>query len=145
MSKTTPDIRRPDAGITLPEILVVLVIITVVAALVGPRVAGYLTQSREDVAAAQMGSIATSLELFYIDVGRYPSEEEGLQSLVTAPADLEDWRGPYLRQASGIIDPWGEPYAYTLTDTGVDGFQLMSFGRDKVPGGDGPDQDIIRE
>ncbi len=145
MSMRKPDIRRSDAGITLMEILVVLVIMTVVAAFVAPRVIGYISRSQEDVAVAQMGAIATSLELFYIDVGRYPTEEEGLQSLVDAPADLDSWRGPYLRQDSGLIDPWGEPYGYTLTQEGVEGFELISYGRDKVPGGDGPDSDIIRQ
>lgn len=145
MSMRKADIRRSDAGITLMEILVVLVIMTVVAAFVAPRVIGYISRSQEDVAVAQMGSIATSLELFYIDVGRYPTEEEGLQSLVDAPADLDSWRGPYLRQDSGLIDPWGEPYGYTLTEEGVEGFELISYGRDKVPGGDGPDSDIIRQ
>lgn len=145
MSPHEADIKRSDAGITLPEVLVVVVIITVVAALVGPRVVGYLTRSEVDMAQAQMGSIATSLELFYIDVGRYPSEAEGLESLVTAPEELEDWRGPYMRQARGIIDPWGAPYGYVIRDDGVEGFQLTSYGRDGVPGGDGPDQDIIRE
>ena len=145
MSMRKPDIRLSDAGITLMEILVVLVIMTVVAAFVAPRVIGYISRSQEDVAVAQMGAIATSLELFYIDVGRYPTEEEGLQSLVDAPADLDSWRGPYLRQDSGLIDPWGEPYGYTLTQEGVEGFELVSYGRDKVPGGDGPDSDIIRQ
>ncbi|MCP2671230.1 type II secretion system major pseudopilin GspG [Maricaulaceae bacterium EIL42A08] len=145
MRTRKPEFRRSDAGITLMEILVVLVIMTVVAAFVAPRVIGYISRSQEDVAVAQMGSIATSLELFYIDVGRYPTEDEGLQSLVEAPEELESWRGPYLRQASGLIDPWGEPYGYSLTTDGVEGFALVSYGRDKVPGGDGPDSDIIRQ
>ena len=137
--------RHREAGITLMEMLVVLAIITVLAAFVAPRVLGYLSRSQADVATAQMGAIATSLELFYLDVGRYPTEEEGLPSLVTPPQDESDWQGPYLRQESGLIDPWGEPYLYALTDTGTEGFQLSSYGRDKAPGGDGPDQDIIRQ
>jgi general secretion pathway protein G len=142
MTKPSVDTKRRDAGITLMEMLVVLAIITVLAAFVAPRVLGYLSRSQADVATAQMSSIATSLELFYIDVGRYPTEEEGLQSLMAQPEDLDSWRGPYMRREGGLIDPWGQPYGYALSDSGIEGFELISYGRDKVPGGDGPDSDI---
>ncbi len=136
--------RHPEDGITLFELLVVLVIIALLATVVAPRVIGYLGRSKVDVAQAQMSSIATSLELFYLDVGRYPDvDEEGLSALVEAPEELPAWQGPYFGDLSGLQDPWGLPYGYALQETG-DRFILTTLGGDGEVGGDGEDRDLTR-
>jgi general secretion pathway protein G len=135
-----------QAGFTLFELLVVLTIMALLAAIVAPRVIGYLGRAKEDVARSQMSNLVTSLELYYLDVGRYPAEDQGLSALVTAPqqggAPLQGWRGPYLNDESGLIDPWGRPYAYAY-DAEADRVRVISYGRDGVPGGEGEDGDLI--
>ena len=137
---------RAQSGVTLFELLIVLVIIGLLATLVAPRVIGYLGRSKSDVARAQLSSIATSLELFYLDLGRYPSEAEGLAALVEPPEeDGEAWQGPYLRNQTGLTDPWGEAYLYRLSDEGPAQFTVLTYGRDAEEGGDGEDRDILQQ
>jgi general secretion pathway protein G len=107
-----------QAGFTLVEVIVVLSIMGLIMALVGPRVLGYLTDSKEKMARIQVETLSNATELFFIDNGRYPLEPEGLQALVTAPASLRTWRGPYLKGASVPADPWGRPYRYSSKDRG---------------------------
>ena len=136
--------HQRDAGITLFEILVVMVLIALLAAFVAPRVISYVGRSKVDVAEAQMASIATSLELYYLDMGRYPDDESGgLQALVEAPDDMPSWQGPYFNNASGLVDPWGHPYGYEL-DEAAERYTLITLGRDGEEGGDGEDRDITR-
>lgn len=136
--------RDSEAGLTLLEMLIVLAIVALLGALIAPNVMRYLGQSKIEVAEAQMSSIATSLELFYLDVGRYPDvDEEGLAALVEAPDDLESWQGPYFRDASGLVDPWGRPYGYALQPAG-NRFTLTSLGADGATGGDGENGDLTR-
>ena len=110
--------RRPErdrhGGFTLVELLVVLVILGLVMGLVGPRVLGYLSSSRERTAKLQIDSFGSALDLFYLDTGRYPTTSEGLQALVKRPAAAENWSGPYLKQNSVPADPWGRPYEYRV-------------------------------
>lgn len=137
---------KPDreAGITLFELLVVLVILALLATIVAPRVIGYLGRSKVDVAQAQMASIATALELFYLDVGRYPDpEEEGLVALTSPPEELETWRGPYFSNESGLTDPWGRPYLYAVEEGAVR-YVLTSLGGDGEVGGEGENRDLSR-
>lgn len=138
--------RRREAGFSLFELLVVLTIMALLAAIVAPRVIGYLGRAKEDVARSQMSNIMTSLELYYLDVGRYPSEDQGLSALVAAPQEngqtIANWRGPYLRDESGLIDPWGVPYAYAY-EADDDRVRVISYGRDGVPGGEGEDGDLV--
>jgi general secretion pathway protein G len=111
--------RRPgQAGFTLVEVIVVLSIMGLIMALVGPRVLGYLTDSKEKMARIQVETLSNATELFFIDNGRYPLEPEGLQALLTAPPSLPTWRGPYLKGTSVPTDPWGRPYRYSSKDRG---------------------------
>ncbi|WP_238934681.1 type II secretion system major pseudopilin GspG [Maricaulis parjimensis] len=135
--------RSSDAGITLFEILVVMVIIALLATIVAPRVIGYVGRSKVDVAEAQMASIATSLELYYLDMGQYPDAEEGLVALVEAPEDNPAWQGPYFSNVSGLTDPWGRPYGYAL-NAQTERYILSTLGRDGEVGGDGEDRDLTR-
>ncbi len=104
--------RDTTGGFTLVELLVVLVILGLVMGLVGPRVLGYLSSSRERTAHLQIESFNSALDLYFLDNGRYPTNSEGLEALVRRPAAEPHWAGPYLKQANVPADPWGNPYAY---------------------------------
>jgi general secretion pathway protein G len=107
-----------QAGFTLVEVIVVLSIMALIMSLVGPRVLGYLTSSKEKMARIQVETLSSAVELFFIDNGRYPLALEGLQVLVTPPPSLPTWNGPYLKGATVPVDPWGKPYRYTSKDRG---------------------------
>jgi len=120
---------RTDRGFTLTEVLVVLVIVGLLVGLVGPRVIGYLSSSRTDVAEIQIEQFSTALELYALDIGRFPTEDEGLAALITAPADSAGWNGPYLRKDEVPLDPWGNAYVYTTDGTT---FSLRSSGAESA-------------
>lgn len=132
--------RHPDDGYTLTEMLVVLAIIGLLAAVLTPVVAGQLGRARAKVAKLQVETVATSLESFRADVGRYPTTGEGLRALVIQPADAEGWLGPYLRSEKTLDDPWGRPLVYE-TPAGAEP-QVITRGSDGVPGGSGTAADI---
>ena len=128
-------------GFTLVEMLVVLGIIVLLAAMVAPQVIRYLGSARSQTASVQIKNLESALELYYLDTGKYPSEGEGLKALVAAPEGLEAWHGPYIKNDAGINDPWGRAYVYK--QPGEHGnFDLSSLGRDGVAGGDGEDKDL---
>jgi general secretion pathway protein G len=104
--------RDRRGGFTLVELLVVLVILGLVMGLVGPRVLGYLSSSRDRTARLQIEAFASALDLFYLDFGRYPTTSEGLDALVHKPSSSDRWAGPYLKQQSVPKDPWGNLYDY---------------------------------
>jgi general secretion pathway protein G len=140
-------LRRPSrnlsrqAGFTLLELLVVLAILALLAGLVGPRVLEQLSGARADTAKIQIKNIEAALDLYRLDAGRYPSQAEGLQALIEKPAGVTKWRGPYLKSADGLLDPWGERYRYAL-EAGKSRFEILSLGADKAEGGDGENADI---
>ena len=133
---------RRDAGFTLIELLVVLAILALLAGFAGPRVMSYLGGAKTQSASIQMQNITAAMDLFLLDMGRYPSAEEGVNVLVTPPAaDAGKWNGPYLSRKDAIIDPWGEPYGYR--NPGRDApFEVYSLGADKAEGGEGEDADV---
>lgn len=131
-------------GLTLFELLVVLAILALLATLIAPRVVGYLGRAKSDIATSQAKNIASSLELFYFDVGRYPTPEEGLKVLIESPGEDISWRGPYLKEETALIDPWGTPYMYSVNPD-TETFLITSLGRDKVEGGTGEDSDIVKK
>jgi general secretion pathway protein G len=136
--------RRPqasEAGFTLVELLVVLVILVLLASIIGPKVIGYLGSSRSKTAKVQIDGLVTSLELFHIDTGRYPSTAEGLDSLVKATGKIQGWNGPYISKNTVPLDPWGNQYHYD--QPGKRGpFDLFTLGRDGKEGGSDEDADI---
>lgn len=129
-----------EEGFTLVELLVVLLILALLAALVGPRVIGYMASSKVKTAAIQLSAYKTALELYHLDIGRYPDSAKGLKALMAAPADVKGWSGPYLDK-SLAADPWGNPYVY---QAGPDGgsYTLKSLGADGREGGEGDAADI---
>lgn len=137
-------LRRRSAGtegFTLTELLVVLGIVALLAALVAPQVVRYLSKARTDTATAQIKNIEGALELYYLDVGAYPLASDGLEALFTAPANAPAWKGPYLKQRDGLSDPWGRQYLYQSPGQHGD-FDISSLGRDGREGGKNEDADI---
>ncbi|QPC90765.1 type II secretion system major pseudopilin GspG [Mesorhizobium sp. INR15] len=130
-----------EAGFTLVELLVVLAIIALIATLVAPQVLRYLGSARTSAAKAQIRNIESALELYYVDNAKYPSDDEGLKALVTAPPGDTQWNGPYLKTTSGLNDPWGRPYVYQLKPD-ASGVVIRTYGRDGKPDGTGEDQDV---
>jgi general secretion pathway protein G len=126
-------------GFTLIELLVVMVIVGLLVALVGPRVFPKLGKGKQAAAKAQIELLGQTLDHFRLDVGRYPSMQEGLNALVTNPG-IENWEGPYLKKALPN-DPWGKPYHYQAPGTHGE-YDLFSYGRDGSPGGEGEDKDV---
>ncbi len=134
-------IRKTNAGVSLLEIMVVLAIISLMVGLIAPRVVENFGRAKTTIAETQMNNIQGALQLYYIDVGRYPSEAEGLEALLRQPSAVSNWRGPYLSKEDETKDPWGRVYKYRYP--GADGnFELLSYGRDGHPGGNKEDSDI---
>lgn len=130
-----------ESGFTLIELLVVLVILGMIVAFVTPQVLHYLSRAKSDSAHIQIENIAGALDLYRLDVGRYPTQNEGLAALVERPAGLSSWNGPYIKQKAVPLDPWGHPYIYKIPgDHGE--YDLYSLGADDAPGGTGENQDV---
>jgi general secretion pathway protein G len=137
MSRPVPACAR---GFTLLELLVVMVIIGLLAGYVGPKFFGQIGKSEVKATKAQIDALQKSLDQYRLDVGRYPSTEQGLAVLVAKPADEPKWAGPYLSKALPK-DPWGNDYQYR--SPGEHGeYDLLSFGKDGRPGGEGEDADL---
>ena len=134
--------RRRQAGFTLVEILVVITIIGLIMALVGPRVLGYLSESKAKAAKIQIESFSSALDLYYLDMGRYPTGAEGLGALVQSNGNSSGWNGPYLKGASVPNDPWGHPYIYRSPGE-RSAYEIKSFGSDGQEGGTGTAADIV--
>jgi general secretion pathway protein G len=130
------------AGFTLIELLVVLVILGLLAGLVGPRVLKYLASAKTDTAALQIEEFAAGLDLFHLEVGRYPTSAEGLNALVNQPGTLSNWNGPYLRKSKIPTDPWNKDYRYESPGKYGE-YDIYSLGSDNAEGGDGEAADIV--
>lgn len=138
--------KRPpkNLGFTLLELLVVVAIIGLLAAYVGPRYFTQIGRSEQAIAKSQIEGFAKALHTYRIDVGHYPSTQEGLEALMRAPSDTAmagKWRGPYLEKAIPL-DPWSRAYIYRSPGAQGQDFEIVSFGKDGRPGGAGDDADI---
>ncbi len=141
-SQTRRIFKTASAGFTLIEMLVVLTIISLIIGLVGPRVLGYLAESRVKTAKLQIESFSSALDLFYMDVGRYPTDSEGLAVLVVRPISADIWNGPYVKGGKIPTDPWGHAYQYhTLTDH-MPPYEITSLGPDGRGGGPSTSIDV---
>lgn len=131
-------------GFTLLEMIVVLVIIGLLAGLVGPSLFRQADRAKVQTAETQTKMIRGALHAYRLDMGRFPSEAEGLQALLSAPADANQaqfWEGPYLDE-DVPLDPWNRPYHYQSQSSGREGFSLFTYGADGEPGGEGFNADI---
>ena len=133
--------RNRERGFTLIELLIVMVILGLLAALVGPRMFGKVGKSKQKAAKAQISLFETALDTYRLDVGKYPTTDQGLEALRTQPDGVENWDGPYLAKEIPL-DPWGHPYEYRSPGEHGD-FDVISYGADGSQGGEGDDMDIV--
>lgn len=135
--------NRKSAGFTLVELLIVMVILGLLSALVGPRLFGHLGSSKTKAARTQIELLGAALDMYRLDMGRYPATEDGINALSQKPADearAASWRGPYLKKKVEK-DPWGNAYVYAFPGQHGE-YDLVSLGADGQPGGEGEDADI---
>ena len=134
--------RNPRAGVTLIEMLVVVVIIGLFVAVVAPSMFKQSDKARVVAARTQIKSFMTALGTYKLDTGVFPTTEQGLQALRVKPADANQWNGPYMPQEIPM-DPWGHPYVYKYPGDHGDEPDMISYGADGQPGGDGLNADIL--
>jgi general secretion pathway protein G len=134
-------ILHKNTGFSMIELLVVMVILGLLAGLVGPRLFDRADIAKVQTAETQMAMLKVSLTFFRMDIGRYPTAEEGLNALVRQPENEKTWQGPYLDEAVPV-DPWGNRYQYLYIRSGFQDFSLFSYGADGVKSGEGLNADI---
>jgi general secretion pathway protein G len=135
-------VRSQEAGFTLLELLVVIVILGLLATIAGPQVIAYMGRAKADTAKLQITQLQSSLDMFHLDVGRYPSQQEGILALVERPSNVEAWFGPYVKKKDNVVDPWGNPIHYA--NPGQHGeYDLYSLGADNADGGEEEDADVV--
>jgi len=132
-------VKRQQVGFTLIEVMVVIVIIALMGAIVGPAVFGRVQQAEETRVAQDIRAIESALKLYRLDNFNYPSQAEGLDALMSAPSSARNWRGPYLETVPQ--DPWGISYRYAFPGTHGKEVEVFTYGRDNVSGGEGSDAD----
>ena len=138
--------KQRRKAFTLVELLVVIVIISMLAAFAAPRLFKVVAKSKRDLAPARLAVVGGAIERFAIDCGRYPDDSEGLQVLLEMPEEMEGkWNGPYCKR-SDLIDPWETPIVYIAEGVvNVGSYDLVSLGADGQEGGEGPNEDIVNE
>lgn len=130
-----------EQGMTLLEILVVMVILGLLATLGSVQLMSYLGRAKTDTTRLQIQELTTAIDLYRIDVGRVPSTSEGLLALLEAPPGIPSWRGPYIRKRSALTDPWGRSYLYKAPGNNRE-YEIASFGADGRSGGDNENRDV---
>ena len=128
-------------GFTLLELMVVLLILALLATIAAPRVTKYLTKAKTQSAKIQVDALGAAVEAFHLDVGRFPTQDEGLRALLEKPTDAPGWDGPYLKKRASLTDSWGHPYRYRQPGARSD-FDIYSLGSDGKEGGDGDASDV---
>ena len=131
-----------ESGFSLLELLAVLVILGILAGVFAPKFLGQAESAKRKAAKLEIDQIGQSLDLYKLEIGRYPTTQEGLAALVTAPAGVTNWNGPYLKKTTVPKDPWGNEYKYTSPGAENRPYDIVSFGSDGKEGGDGDGKDI---
>lgn len=139
--------NRKRKAFTLVELLVVVLIITMLAAFVAPRMFSGIGKTKADLTRAKMAIVENALARFSIDCGRFPDDSEGLEALIVPPAEMEEgkWNGPYCKE-SDLMDLWDNPYIYVAEgEINMGSFDLISYGQDGMEGGEGDNADIVNQ
>ena len=131
-----------NEGFTLLELIIVMVIIGLLAALIGPKMIGRVGESRQTVAKQQIEGFSSALEMYKLDTTKYPTQEQGLEALVTQPQGIVNWKGPYLKKKFIPKDPWGNNYVYIFPGANGD-YDIISYGADGNQGGEGENKDVL--
>ncbi|GAB2191558.1 type II secretion system major pseudopilin GspG [Sessilibacter sp. MAH1] len=132
---------RKKSGFTLMELLIVLVIVGLLAALVGPTLYKKISPAKQSTARAQIENFIVALDSYFIDTGEFPSAQQGLNALRESPSGVNNWQGPYL-QKKVPNDPWGNPYIYRVPGRNG-GYEILSLGKDNSEGGEGNNKDVV--
>ncbi len=135
------NIKRNKRGFTLIELLIVMIILALLGALVGPRMFSKIGSSKQGAAKAQISLFETALDTYRLDMGKFPTSDQGLAVLREKPDSEDNWDGPYLAKEIPV-DPWGEPYVYMFPSEHSD-YEIISYGADKQPDGEDEDADIF--
>lgn len=133
--------RPAGRGFTLIELMVVLVILAMLTTIAAPRVTKYLGKAKSQTARVQVDALGAAVDAFVLDVGRPPSDAEGLGALLAAPSDLAQWDGPYIKKSASLMDPWSRPYQYRHPGKHSD-YDIFTLAADNKEGGEGDAQDI---
>lgn len=133
--------RNRRSGVTLIEVLIVLAIMALIIGLGAPRVLDSFGRAKSRAAAIQMENLNGAIQIYYIDVGRYPSESDGLGALLSAPGNVTGWLGPYVDNTDDLTDPWGRSFLYRMPGSDRP-FDIFTYGRDGQPGGSSEDTDL---
>ena len=138
--------RRRERGFTLLELMVVVAILGLLIALVAPAAIRILGNTKHKLAAQAIARTSEPLEMYKLDVGSYPSSEDGLQALIARPGGADNWSGPYIKGAKIPLDPWNRPYIYRSPSARADhDYDLCTYGAHGQPGGSGDDETICNE
>jgi general secretion pathway protein G len=154
MNKKMSSARSARAGFTLIELMVVLLILAMLATIAAPRVTNYLRKAKAEAAKIQVDALSSAIDAYHLDMGRFPTQDEGLKALVDAPAKTTGtnasssglpstmvWDGPYIKKRESLIDPWGHPYRYRIPGQHGD-YDVFTLGSDDQEGGDGDARDV---
>ncbi len=133
--------KRNEKGFSLIELLVVMVILSLLAAIVGPTVIKHLNPSEKKAAKIQIGMLENALDTYRLNVGKYPTVQQGLKALVEKPANARRWNGPYIKKRIPK-DPWGNAYIYIYPGEHGD-YDIVSYGADEQPGGEDENEDVV--
>jgi general secretion pathway protein G len=141
-----PNRRTRERGFTLLELMVVVAILGLLIALVAPAAMGRLGKAKRDIAAQSIARTGPILELYKLDIGSYPTTDQGLDALVEKPTDASNWSGPYIQNKKVPLDPWGKPFVYRSPSTrGDHEYDLCTYGAHGAPGGTGDDATICND
>jgi general secretion pathway protein G len=130
-----------NRGFTLLELMVVLVILALLATIAAPRVTKYLSKAKTESARIQVDALGAAIDAFHLDVGRFPTQREGLNVLIESPPDAPGWDGPYLKKRESLLDPWRRPYRYRQPGNHGD-YDVFTLGSDDKEGGEGDARDV---